>query len=170
MLVAPQLDLAQLAAQLNQPLEAVRTALDELIDLALVDDPHDGAGLRPVDPSIGMASLIARAETDVAEKQRQLEATRTAVMSLAAAHHEARDREQITKWAGIDAVRGRLRELSARTSFECVSLNPRSVQTTDAKTASRPLNQQMLDRGVAIRCAYPDSHRFDPCCSTTPPG
>jgi DNA-binding CsgD family transcriptional regulator len=162
MLAAPQLDVAQLAAHLNEPIETVRSALDELIDLALVSAAGDGAGLRTVDPSIGMASLIARAEADVAEKQRQLEATRTAVMSLAAAHHDARDREQVTKWAGVAAVRGRLEELTARTTVECVSLNPRAVQTPDAKSASRPLNQQMLDRGVAIRAVYPDSHRFDP--------
>ena len=162
MLASPERDLVELATHLGQPMEMIRGALDELIDLALVLPAADGGGHRPVGPTVGLASLVSRAEADVAERQRQLEATRAAVASLAAAHHEALDRDQVTKWTGIDAVRGRIEELCAAATLECVSLNPSVAQTPDAKSASRPINQQMLDRGVAIRCIYQDSHRFNP--------
>ncbi|MBB4755037.1 helix-turn-helix domain-containing protein [Actinoplanes lobatus] len=162
MLAAPQLDLPQLAVHMNRSEDAVRAALDELIDLSLITFGGDGGGLRTVGPTIGLASLIARAEAEVADKQRQLEATRTAVMSLAAAHEQNRDREHVTKWEGVEAVRGRLEELTLATTVECVSLNPNTAQKPEGKKASRPLNQQMLERGVAIRAIYQDSHRHNP--------
>lgn len=160
MLTAPQLDLSQLATHVGLPLESVRASLDELIDLSLI--AHGSDGLRTVGPTLGLSSLIARAEAEVAEKQRQLAATRTAVMSLAAAHEEARDREQVTRWTGLDAVRGRMEELVAATTVECVSLNPNVAQTPDAKSASKPQNERLLERGVAIRAVYQDSHRHTP--------
>ncbi|WP_249999020.1 LuxR C-terminal-related transcriptional regulator [Actinoplanes sp. M2I2] len=163
MLASPHLDVPRLAAQLSLPDVAMRAALDELVDLSLVaQGGGDGTGLRTVGPTVGLASLIARAEAEVAEKQRQLEATRTAVMSLAAAHEQTRDREQVTKWTGVDAVRGRLEELAASTTVECVSINPNVAQTPDAKLASQPQNRRLLERGVAIRAIYQDSHRNNP--------
>ena len=160
LLASPQLDLPQLAAHMGLAEHIVRSALDELIDLSLV--AHSSAGLRTIGPTAGLSSLIARAEAEVAERQRQLEATRTAVMSLAAAHEQARDREQVTKWAGVDAVRGRLEELAHSITVECVSLNPNAAQKPDSKNASRPLNQRLLDRGVSIRAIYQDSYRHNP--------
>ena len=162
MLASPELDLVQVAVHTGLAVEEVRTALDELTDLALVAHSMDGEGLRPIGPSVGLASLIAQAAADVADRQRQLEATRAAVASLAAAHNDLRDREQVTKWTGIDAVRGRIEELCIAATVECVSLNPGATQTPDAKSASGPVNERMLDRGVAVRCVYQDSHRFNP--------
>lgn len=162
LLSSPQLDVSQLAEYIGLPLPDVRSALDELVDLSLVVNGSDDTRLRTVGPTIGLASLIARAEAEVAEKQRQLEATRTAVMSLAAVHDQIRVREQVTKWTGVDAVRGRIEELALATTVECVSLNPNTAQKPEGKDASRPLNQQLLERGVAVRAVYQDSHRHNP--------
>ncbi|MEU7903659.1 helix-turn-helix transcriptional regulator [Actinoplanes sp. NPDC049118] len=162
MLSAPHLELPQLATYMDMPEDVVRATLDELIDLSLVVLGDDSAGLRTVGPTVGLASLIARAEAEVAERQLQLEATRAVMMSLATAHEEARDREQITRWAGVDTVRGRLEDLAASTRVECVSLNPHAAHTPAGKSASRPLNQRMLERGVAVRAVYQDSHRHNP--------
>jgi DNA-binding CsgD family transcriptional regulator len=162
MLSAPHLDLPRLAAYVDVPEDEVRAALDELIDLSLVVHGNDGSRLRTLRPTVGLASLIARAEAEVAEKQRRLEATRTVVMSLAAAHEQAGDRDQITTWTGVDAVRDRLEDLAATTTVECVSLNPHLAHSPAGKSASRPLNQRMLDRGVAVRAVYQDSHRHNP--------
>jgi DNA-binding CsgD family transcriptional regulator len=162
MLSAPELDLPQLAAHISLPEDAVRTALDELIDLSLIADSGDGDRLRTLGPAVGLASLIARAEAEVAERQRQIQATRSVMMSLATAQEEARDREQITKWVGVEAVRRRLHELAASTRVECVSLNPHTSHSPEGKSASRPLNERLLDRGVAVRAVYQDSHRHNP--------
>ncbi|MBO3739515.1 helix-turn-helix transcriptional regulator [Actinoplanes sp. NEAU-H7] len=62
----------------------------------------------------------------------------------------------------MEAVRGRLEELTMATTVECVSLNPNSAQKPESKKASKPLNQQLLERGVAIRAIYQDSHRHNP--------
>ena len=45
---------------------------------------------------------------------------------------------------------------------ECLSLNPNSTQTVEAKHASRDLNEGMLRRGVTVRCVYQDSFRDHP--------
>lgn len=162
MLSAPELDVPQLAQQLGEPVEVIREALDELLDLALITRAGSGARVRPIGPTVGLASLIAQAEADVAERQQQLAATRAAVASLAAAHQAASDREHITTWTGTEAVRARIEELSAATELEVVSLNPNAAQTPDAKRASRPVNEDLLARGVALRFVYQDSHRLDP--------
>ena len=41
-------------------------------------------------------------------------------------------------------------------------MNPNVTQTSDAKAASAPLNQLMLERGISIRCIYQDSFRNTP--------
>ncbi len=84
------------------------------------------------------------------------------MLSLAAAQEQTRDREQVTRWSGVDAVRDRIEELVAATTVECVSMNPNVSQTADAKSASQPQNQRLLDRGAAIRAIYQDSHRHNP--------
>jgi DNA-binding CsgD family transcriptional regulator len=74
----------------------------------------------------------------------------------------SRNTEQIVNLAGVDQVRERLQELTAATRAECVSLHPGPTQTPDAKTASRPLNQLLLERGVAVRGVYQESYRYSP--------
>ncbi|MFD7907500.1 LuxR C-terminal-related transcriptional regulator [Kitasatospora sp. NPDC059747] len=163
LLAQPSWKLADIAAHLTLTERHVRSALDELADLALLR-PADGPAdeLLPISPSVGLATLLARAEAELADRQRRIEATRAAVATIAAEHDGARARESITRHEGIEAVRARIEELAAATRTEMVSLNPNSAQTPDAKAASKPLNQQLLERGVAIRCIYQDSFRNDP--------
>ncbi|MFD8080973.1 LuxR C-terminal-related transcriptional regulator [Kitasatospora sp. NPDC059722] len=163
LLAQPSWKLTDIAAHLTLTERHVRSALDELADLALLR-PADGPAdeLLPISPSVGLATLLARAEAELADRQRRIEATRAAVATIAAEHDGARARESITRHEGIEAVRARIEELAAATRTEMVSLNPNSAQTPDAKAASKPLNQQLLERGVAIRCIYQDSFRNDP--------
>ncbi|MFF3109372.1 LuxR C-terminal-related transcriptional regulator [Kitasatospora sp. NPDC057904] len=163
LLAQPSWKLTDIAAHLTLTDRHVRSALDELADLALLRPAGGPADeLLPISPSVGLATLLARAEAELADRQRRIEATRAAVATIAAEHDGARARESITRHEGIEAVRARIEELAAATRTEMVSLNPNSAQTPDAKAASKPLNQQLLERGVAIRCIYQDSFRNDP--------
>ncbi|MGC4786813.1 helix-turn-helix transcriptional regulator [Micromonospora sp. DT178] len=162
MLAFPSLGVGGLAEHLGTDESGVRAALDELADLALLRPSSAEPGnLRAVSPDVGLAALLQRAEADVLHRQRQIEATRVAIKSIADEQSALRSREGVRRYEDVDAVRQRLEELAAGASTECVSLNPGSAQAPDAKQSSKPLNQLALERGVAIRCVYQDSYRND---------
>ncbi|WP_412543163.1 LuxR C-terminal-related transcriptional regulator [Longispora sp. K20-0274] len=149
-----------LPAHTSLTVAQVAEALDELADLALLTpSPNADGGLRPVRPEVGLTALLARAEADAAAQQAQIEATRAAIAAIAAEHHYGR--ESVVRLEGLDAVRTRLEELQALTVTECLSLNPGGAHRPDALAAGRHLNQEALERGVAIRAVCRDSFRND---------
>ncbi|MFU8849569.1 helix-turn-helix transcriptional regulator [Micromonospora sp. SL1-18] len=163
MLALPNLGVADLAGHLALDEAQVRAALDELADLALLRPSSVQPGsMRPVSPEVGLAALLARAEAEVAQRQRQVEATRVAIQSIAAEQMAARMHEGVRRYEDIEAVRSRLEALAISAERECVSLNPGTAQTPDGRESSKPLNQLALERGVQIRCVYQDSYRNDP--------
>ncbi|MFC4018867.1 LuxR family transcriptional regulator [Micromonospora sp. GCM10011542] len=163
MLTLPHLGVAGLAEHLKIDEGAVRAALDELADLALLRPSSAQPGnLRAVSPDVGLAALLQQAEADVLHRQRQIEATRAAIRSIAAEQSAARPEEGVRRYEDVDAVRARLEELAAKATTECLSFNPGSAQAPDAKESSKPLNQLALERGVVIKCVYQDSYRNDP--------
>ncbi|MFR9778906.1 helix-turn-helix transcriptional regulator [Micromonospora sp. MS34] len=164
MLAFPDLGVAGLADRLALTETDVRAALDDLADLALLRPSSARPGLlRPVSPDVGLASLLARAEAEVLQQQRQIEATRAAIKTISAEQLAAAQAvDGVRRYEDVDSVRIRLEELAANATRECVSLNPGSAQVPEAKETSKPLNQLALERGVAIRCVYQDSYRNDP--------
>ncbi len=152
----------QLAEQLGVTEKQIRRALDELAELSLLSDDDPAGRMRAVGPSVGLTALLAQAESEMLERQRQIAATREAIAAITAEQERQARHEGSTRLEGIDAVRTRIDELSRTVRKECVSLNPRSAQTPDAKAASTPLNQQMVERGVALRCIYQESYRNEP--------
>ncbi|GIG62991.1 transcriptional regulator [Longispora fulva] len=140
----------------------VRAALNELADLELLRPQLDGTQ-RPVSPEIGLTALLAAAESEVADKQRQIEATRAAIAAIATEHeaHRAQSSDSAIRLEGLVAVRARLEELSVLAREECLSLNPGGAHRPDARSASAPLNQQALERGVRIQTVCRDSFRND---------
>ncbi len=151
----------QLAMQLGATEKQIRQALDQLADLSLLTNDESGS-LKAVGPSVGLTALLAEAEREVLERQQQISATRDAIAAIAHEQERQAQRELSTRLEGIDAVRARIEQLSCNVRRECVSLNPRSTQTPDAKSASTPLNQAMLARGVGLRAIYQESYRNDP--------
>ncbi|MCX4783668.1 helix-turn-helix transcriptional regulator [Streptomyces sp. NBC_01264] len=141
----------------------IRGAFDELAALALLK-PSDECGgkLRPVSPEVGLATLLASAEADVAARQARVETIRAEIAAIAAEHHSTQLFDSATRLQGLDAVRARLEELQRTTEFECLSLNPGGAHRPDARSAATPLNEQALDRGVTIRAVCRESFRNDP--------
>ncbi|GAA2391685.1 LuxR C-terminal-related transcriptional regulator [Dactylosporangium salmoneum] len=156
----------QIADHLELTNAQVKAALDQLAELSLLTPASTEPGeWHAVHPAIGLSALLARAEAEVSARRRQIDDTRAAILAIAAQHTApgaGADDDAPRRLVGVDAVRRRMLDLSAAASRECLSLNPTAAQTTAAKTASKPLNQQMLERGVAIRCIYQESFRNEP--------
>ncbi|GIF96877.1 hypothetical protein Cci01nite_19710 [Catellatospora citrea] len=160
MLVQPTAGVAEIAAALGMGTQAVRAALDELADLTLLRPVAGRPGqMRAVSPTVALNALLEQAQVGVQLRQRQIEDTRDAIASMLDQQARRADAEPVVRFIGLEAVRTRLEELAVSVKHEVVSFNPNAAQTPDAKDASSPLNQQVLERGVRIRAIYQDSFR-----------
>ncbi|MEV5864347.1 LuxR C-terminal-related transcriptional regulator [Streptomyces sp. NPDC052071] len=159
----PDHGVTALAVETGLPESAIREAFDQLAALALLK-PSDrlGGGLRPVSPGVGLATLLAVAEAELATRQAQVETARAEITAMAAEHLGARGFDSVARLEGIDAVRARLEELQRTTEIECLSLNPGGAHRPDARNAATPLNEEALLRGVTIRAVCRESFRNDP--------
>lgn len=160
MLLEPRLGVTGLAQRLSLSEEAVRAALDDLADAALLSaDPLLPATVER--PWVALADAIAREEEQVAARQEHLQSMRTLLTSVHVDFEAALQQERIVTHTCVETIQGRLEQLALGARFECVSLNPgRAHKPTDME-ASKPLNQLALERGVAIRCIYQDGFRND---------
>ncbi|MEU0570061.1 helix-turn-helix transcriptional regulator [Nonomuraea sp. NPDC005983] len=165
MLDHPEWGPEQLAAHLGLSEADIRAALDDLADKHLLrPDRLEQGQLRPVSPEVGLSALLARSELELAARQRQIEATRTAVATLASRYSGkgAYAPELVHQLVGLDAVRNRLEELAECARHECLSFLPGGAQLPDTIEAGKPLNHQALERGVILRTIYQESFRNDP--------
>ncbi|MEU4217935.1 LuxR C-terminal-related transcriptional regulator [Actinoplanes sp. NPDC026623] len=162
MLQQPDLNVAGLAEHLGQSGDQVRQALDTLADLALIQLDAGAGQARAVRPQAGLSALLAKVESDIAIRQRQVEATRAAIAAVAGAHDDQQRAGEGQVLEGMDAVRERLTELADTASTECLSFSTGGAQSPDTLKAEAPLNQLALQRGVEIRNVYLESFRNDP--------
>lgn len=158
----PDHGVGALAADTSLTENDVREALDELAVLALLKPSADFNGrMRPVSPDVGLTTLLASVEAELASHRAQLEATRAEIGAIAAEHRSPLPAEVATRLDGLDAVRTRLEVLQRETRTECLSLNPGGAHRPDAREAAAPLNEEALRRGVTIRAVCQDSFRND---------
>lgn len=164
MLERPHAKAAELAGHLGLPEAAVRSALEMLAQLALLRPSwEDPLQLRPVSPEVGLEALLARQQAELLERQQQLDRGRAALAVLVADHAGRRRYEQADteRLEGLDAVRERLESLTASTRFELVAFQTGGAQSDAARQASRPLDEVLLERGVAMRTVLLDAARND---------
>jgi DNA-binding CsgD family transcriptional regulator/sugar-specific transcriptional regulator TrmB len=163
MLRHPAAGVADLAAAVGVPEDDVRDALDTLSELALVRPAAGDAGrLRAVSPDIGMEILMARQQARLAAQQQRLEASRAAAAQLISEYAELRPATShpgVEQLVGLDQIRDRLAVLTREVTEEFLTFAPGGPQTAENMAASRPLNQDLLDRGVRMRTLYLDSVR-----------
>ncbi|MEU8008839.1 LuxR C-terminal-related transcriptional regulator [Micromonospora parva] len=162
MLAEPSWGVADLSSYLGISERSVRKALDVLADLSLLT-PSASQDLHPVNPVLGLAPLLNRAEEEIRRQQLEIEATRQAISTITAAY-ESRTQglNDVTRMEGVDAVRARLVELADMARRECWSLSPGGAHEPDAMAASRDPNRLAVERGVEMRCVYQDAYRNDP--------
>lgn len=160
----PDFEVDQLADQLGMPTDDVRRAISSLQELRLLRKDGPGEDLELVDPDVGLAALLARSEAELSARQRQIEATRSAVNSIAAQYSGRQDRtlDGVRPLVGLDSVRTRLAELANSSLTECLTFTTGGAQLPDAMETAKPLDQQALERGVQFRNIYQESFRNDP--------
>ncbi|GAA3408379.1 hypothetical protein GCM10018952_05340 [Streptosporangium vulgare] len=161
----PSYGVTELSLELGWPVHRIRATLDELAKLSLLRPSWEEPDvLRLVRPEVGLAALLAREEAALLAKQQEIERSRTAVAQMIAAygdHNPARPGDGSESLVGIDTIRNRIEELVSECRQELLGFEPKSAQTAENLAASRPLDESLLDRGVAIRIVYPDSVRND---------
>ncbi len=166
MLAHPDLGVDALAQRLDLPPAVVRRTLDQLADLSLLRPSWDEPGqVRPVSPEVGLAALVARQQEEMARQQYAVEQGRASLAAFVAQYSVARTDEppdDTERLMGLDGVRRRLEELALSARSEVLSFLPRGAQSAAAMEASRPLDQDSLERGVRLRTLYLDSVRNDP--------
>lgn len=164
---SPATDAEQLAEQLDLPLDDVRHALKSLRDLRLLreaGDEGDDPRLQLVDPDIGLVALLARSEAELSARQRQIEATRSAVNTIAAQYNGRHERayEGVRQIIGMDAVNARVEELAGLAEEACMSFVTGGAVKPELMSQAKPLDQLAMERGVALRNIFQESFRNDP--------
>ncbi|SOB83296.1 regulatory protein, luxR family [Streptomyces sp. 1331.2] len=155
---------AQLAHQLEMSEEELRAALDRLSSLKLLIDSSTQGEVAPVNPVIGLQSLLRREEDALHRRQHEFERCRmaaNAVLDEYSSLFTDGSRQPAEQLIGIDAIQARIEDLAAQATFECLTLNPGGAQSATSLEASRPLDQAVISRGVMMRTVYLDSVRND---------
>jgi DNA-binding CsgD family transcriptional regulator/sugar-specific transcriptional regulator TrmB len=165
MLEHPSDGVEALGRRLGLPVGVVREALDELGRFSLLrPSSADPNVVRPVPPEVGLEALLAQQQAELMHRQAQLEESRAAlavVIADRASRRSAGARSDAEEFLGIDAIRDQLEQLTHKTRSEVLTFAPGGAQSVQALEASKPLDGQLLGRGVSIRTVYLDSVRND---------
>ncbi|MFJ1757499.1 LuxR C-terminal-related transcriptional regulator [Kitasatospora sp. NPDC088134] len=163
MLAEPQAGVAVLAGSLGITEDRVRTGLDRLSELALIQPSgREGIGFRAIGPETAMEVLLARQQAELAAQQMRVEASRAAAAQLIAECSAFRpaatdpDSEQLI---GPEAIRERLADLAGSVRQEVATFAPGGAHSEEDLRASRQPNAALLARGVQMRTVYLDSVR-----------
>ena len=169
MLTDHHLGAAQVAGRLGLSEDEVREALSELLTLRLLRPSEEipgeaPGGLRPVDPRVGLPTLLQHNEALLDRSRREFERSQEIIARMLAEFTEGRpaaDSYHTEPLTGVVTVQARIEELSLSCSVECRTLNPGGAQSATSLEASKPLDRQLLERGVAMKTIYLDSLRND---------
>ena len=163
MLQTPEAGITELAVSLATTEDTVRGALDKLAELSLLRPSwEDPRVLRAVSPEVGLESLLARQAVELMRRQHRIEEGRAALAMVVANLGGTRPGQapaDVEKLIGLDAIRERLERLTFETRHEVLSFMNGGAHSAAALDAGRPLDRQLLGRGVAIRTIALDSVR-----------
>ncbi|WP_282206083.1 helix-turn-helix domain-containing protein [Kitasatospora fiedleri] len=156
----PEAPAADLSAELDLSGGEVRSAYQELTRLSLLrsswDDPLT---MRPVIPELGLKTLLAHREAELLAHRQEVERAQAAFEVIRAESASGRRFTQTEDLVGVDAIRDRLAELGARTHSQVLAFIPGGGQSESARRSSRPLDEELLLRGVELRTIFLDSVR-----------
>ncbi|MQS13059.1 helix-turn-helix transcriptional regulator [Streptomyces kaniharaensis] len=165
MLTDPGLGVAELSTELGVPESHVHGALDQLADSALLRPSRDTPGtFRVVSPELALEAALHRQEQELLRRQQELVSQRAAAARAVAEYAEHRPfpgSEGSLRLSGLDAIQAQLEVLARELSTECLSVMPGGAQSRASLDASRPLDEDALNRGVSLLTLYQSSVRND---------
>ncbi|MFI6761056.1 LuxR C-terminal-related transcriptional regulator [Micromonospora sp. NPDC050417] len=161
----PDDGVSEIAERCRQSTQEVRRALDELVEMQLILPSREDSGrLRAVSPKVGLSALLRNQQLELQRQQQNLaigSATVQMLITEAEARTNAAEAATVKRLTGMDLVQALLEDLSHHAEFECLSLMPGGGQSSASLEYSRPLDEDALHRGVALRTVYLDSARKD---------
>ncbi|MGW0771827.1 LuxR C-terminal-related transcriptional regulator [Streptomyces sp. NPDC002676] len=165
MLAHPHEGVAALSKRLGLTATEIRQSLDMLSELALIRPSCDQHGaFHAVSPDVGLELLMARQREELAAQQQRIEASRVAAAQLIAefAHlHPSISRPGVDQMVGLDEIRDRIAALARHLRTEIMTFAPGGGHKPESIEASKPHDQNLLERGIRMRTVYLDSVRND---------
>ncbi len=165
LLRSPVRSSTDLAGLLGEDEAAVEAAVCRLEGLSLVRRSWEQPDLLvPVAPELAVGALLAQMEEQVLSRQQELERSRAAVARLLSEYQRAASvgmRGGLERLEGVDAARGRVRELGRQAGFEMIAFDT-SAHSVGALETLRQVDREALERGVALRRMYLESVRNHP--------
>jgi DNA-binding CsgD family transcriptional regulator/sugar-specific transcriptional regulator TrmB len=163
MAAAPGAGVAELADTLGIPETATREGLDALADRALIRVSQQNPDLMiPVSAEVAMRQLLRHREAELAEQQRRIEEHREQITRTVAASVRDADDERVEHIIGADAIHECFEQLAYHTTASIDSLMPVTGLPARMLADARPLDADLLQRGVAMRFLYLEAVRNDP--------
>lgn len=159
----PEATVGEIAEAIGGDELAVRRALDQLADRALVAQPSEFGAVVLVHPEAALPALLAEQQAEAAQLQFRIEEGRRAIAQVLARYggQQASSDPDVQRLTGSTAVREKVAELAAESNSEVLSLSPVGTLTPTAAAAARPVDEEILRRGVRLRKIYLDSVRND---------
>ncbi|GAA3803925.1 helix-turn-helix transcriptional regulator [Streptomyces chiangmaiensis] len=109
-----------------------------------------------------MEHLLARHQAELAAQQQQIEVSRPAAAELiseCADLARGSDDPGAERLVGIEAIRGRIAELTSRLAREIMTFAPGDAHRTSDLAVAKTVDQPMLERGIRMRTIWLDSIR-----------
>jgi DNA-binding CsgD family transcriptional regulator len=161
MIFAPRAGVPELCERLGWSSCRVREALDVLAQLSLVRDSWENPEeLMLVRPEIGLRSLLQLKEAEYLEQQKMISLARHEISRIVAEHEHVSSRQGVGNFdyiEGIDSIRMRIEQLARDCTESVWVFSSGGRQSADNLAASRPLDLDVLERGVELRDVYLDS-------------
>ncbi|MDX2547320.1 LuxR C-terminal-related transcriptional regulator [Streptomyces sp. WI04-05B] len=165
MLANPEAGIASLGGLTGLSEQEIRATLDQLNELALVR-PQNAESENPhaVSPDLGLEILLARQQAELAIHQSRVEESRAAAAELMAQYADMRFQAAANgnRLTDVHAVREQLASMTRKVRNEVLCFAPNGAHSEESLRAAKPLDGQLLDRGVKMRTVYLDSVRNSP--------
>ncbi|WP_160145127.1 helix-turn-helix domain-containing protein [Actinacidiphila yanglinensis] len=165
MLRNPDWGMAELATHFGKSETWISAALARLAELSLAEkSPEAGDHWHTISPALGLASILARKEAELARHQQEVELSRGAVSALMAQYsalNVGSPRLESEFYTDLGEVRMKIEQLAREARHEVLAFAPGGVQPKEVLDNSRPLDEAVLGRGISMRTVYLESIRND---------
>lgn len=154
---------AELAEQVGLSEAELRKSLDHLAELKLLTHSAVPGEMVPLDPKVGLQTLLQRQRFELQRQQEEFERCQAAITCVLDEYADlyAGRQQHAEHLIGVEAVQERIKDLAREATSECLTFNPGGSQSALSLEASKPLDRDVMSRGVMMRTVYLDSVRND---------